>query len=316
VFRRTFALIAGLCCCVAARLASAPAFQLQSNDILAFVGGSDVAAMQWNGHLEALLAVRFPGARFRNFGWEGDTVFAQRRDVGFSSTVEHVKRSGATVLLLQFGRGEALTGRESAEKFSAAYEKLALEYARVTPRIVLVTPVPFESAPAPLPDLTTHNGRLAEFASAIRRLGEKHGWRVVDVFAAVTRETSSRLTTDGWQFSARGHVLFAEAFFEQAGIGQLVSRENDVSADGKFLANKNFEAVRQLVLEKNHLWFNYWRPQNWAFLGGDRTTQPSSRDHRDPKVRWMPEEMERYGPLIRAKEDEIQIAAQKARAGR
>jgi hypothetical protein len=303
------------CLCGVLRVGAA-AFELQSNDVVAFVGGSDVAAMQWNGHLEALLAIRFPGARVRNFGWEGDTVFAQPRDVGFPPTTEHVKRAGATVVLLQFGRGETLNGRESAEKFSAAYEKLALDYARITPRIVLVTPAPFESAPPPLPDLTSHNGRLEEFATAIRRLSEKHGWPVVDVFAASTSGNAPRLTSDGWQFTARGHVVLAEMFMRQAGLGDLFSRDEDVKADGTFLLNKDLQVVRKLVIEKNHLWFNYWRPQNWAFLGGDRTTQPSSRDHRDPKVRWMPEEMERYAPLIRGKEEEIQRAAQKARGGR
>ena len=315
MIHRSLALIACLCCALMCGAAS-PAFQLHSNDVAAFVGGSDVAAMQWSGQLEALLAIKFPGARFRNFGWEGDTVFAQPRDVGFPPTVEHVKRAGATVVLLQFGRGEALGGRASAATFSAAYEKVALDYARITPRLVLVTLAPFESAPSPLPDLSSHNARLEEFATAIRHLGEKHGWPVVDVFAALSREKSSRLTSDGWQFTARGHVVFAEKFFQQAGIGQLESRESDVKADGTFLANPDLEAVRLLVLEKNRLWFNYWRPQNWAFLGGDRTTQPSSRDHRDAKVRWMPEEMERYGALIRGKEEEIERAAQKARGGR
>jgi hypothetical protein len=56
---------------------------------------------------------------------------------------------------------------------------------------------------------------------------------------------------------------------------------------------------------ENRLWFNYWRPENWAFLGGDRTEQPSSRDYRDPKIRWFPAEMEKFVPMIEAKEREI-----------
>jgi hypothetical protein len=59
------------------------------------------------------------------------------------------------------------------------------------------------------------------------------------------------------------------------------------------------------VIAKNRLWFDYWRPQNWAFLGGDRTSVPSSRDHRDPKVRWFPAEMEKFVPLILAQESQI-----------
>jgi len=61
-----------------------------------------------------------------------------------------------------------------------------------------------------------------------------------------------------------------------------------------------------LLKEKNMLWFHYWRPQNWAFLHGDRTEQPSSRDHLDPTKRWFPEEMEQWLPLVAAKERQIQ----------
>ena len=69
--------------------------------------------------------------------------------------------------------------------------------------------------------------------------------------------------------------------------------------------NRAFERLRQVVVAKNRLWFDYWRPQNWAFLGGDRTEQPSSRDHRDPHIRWFPAEMEKFVPLIEAKEREM-----------
>ena len=71
------------------------AFILRTNDVVAFVGGTDVATARLTGHLETLLAVKFPGARFRNLGWEGDTVFAQPRDVGFPPLAEQLKRAGA-----------------------------------------------------------------------------------------------------------------------------------------------------------------------------------------------------------------------------
>jgi hypothetical protein len=87
-----------------------------------------------------------------------------------------------------------------------------------------------------------------------------------------------------------------------------------VSAGGAW-SNPQFEKLRATVVEKNQLWFNYWRPQNWAFLGGDRTSQPSSRDHRDPKVRWFPAEMEKFGPLIREKEGEMERLAAELRGG-
>ncbi len=53
---------------------------------------------------------------------------------------------------------------------------------------------------------------------------------------------------------------------------------------------------------KNRLWHDYWRPSNWAFLYGDRTNQPSSRDPVNPQIRLFPTEQEKYLPLIQSAE--------------
>src|SRR5439155_4945101 len=113
-----------------------------------------------------------------------------------------------------------------------------------------------------------------------------------------------RLTEDGLQFTPRGHALVARAFARQVGLDRPADAAGEPNDRGVW-ANAGYERLRQAVVAKNRLWFNYWRPQNWAFLGGDRTEQPSSRDHRDPKVRWFPVEMEKFVPLIEAKEREI-----------
>ncbi len=73
----------------------------------------------------------------------------------------------------------------------------------------------------------------------------------------------------------------------------------------------NFHKATALVAAKNRLWFHYYRPQNWAFLAGDRTNQPSSRDHLNPSKRWFPEELEKFVPLIDAKDAEIWALAAK-----
>src|SRR5207245_6015227 len=69
-------------------------FILEPGDVVAFVGGADVEAAQHGGHLETLLAARNRGVKvhFRNFGWEGDTVHTQPRDVGFPTLKEHLRR--------------------------------------------------------------------------------------------------------------------------------------------------------------------------------------------------------------------------------
>ena len=86
-------------------------------------------------------------------------------------------------------------------------------------------------------------------------------------------------------------------------------RSAEERASRKFSADE--EKLRQIIIAKNRLWFDYWRVQNWAFLAGDRTNQPSSREHLDPTRRWFPEEREKFLPLIEAKEREIDALAEK-----
>lgn len=308
---RSFSVLLSCALVLSLRAADAAhALALRSNDVVAFIGGSDVVAAQFTGHLETLLAVKFPGVRFRNFGWEGDTVFAQPRDVGFPPLANHLKRAGVTVLFLEFGRAEVLGGTKTAPEFLAAYEKLLHQCAADSPRIVLVTPPPFEAASAPVPDLSKRNKELAAHVDTVRTMGRQRGFPVLDLFSEFggVAHAEPRLTDNGLQLTPRGHALFAAGIARQLDFAELVSQAGTVNGQGAW-SNPRFERLRQFVLEKNQLWFNYWRPQNWAFLGGDRTTQPSSRDHRDPKVRWFPAEMEKYGPLIAAKETEMEAIA-------
>jgi hypothetical protein len=96
----------------------------------------------------------------------------------------------------------------------------------------------------------------------------------------------------------------AREITRQLGLGQVTKHIDADRADG-MLKPDSAERLRQAIQAKNRLWFNYWRPMNWAFLHGDRIEQPSSRDYRDPKIRWFPAEMEKFMPLIEAKEKEI-----------
>src|SRR5689334_4900932 len=80
---RLLPLVAVFLCATAA---TAPSGRwLKSNDVIAFVGGEDVVAMHQHGYVELLLAreTAAKNLRFRNLGWEGDTVFEQRRELNF-----------------------------------------------------------------------------------------------------------------------------------------------------------------------------------------------------------------------------------------
>lgn len=288
-------------------------FSLEAGDVVAFLGGADVATAQLQGHLETLLTLQFFQAnpRFRNFGWEGDTVFSQPRDIGFPELIVHLQKAQATVVVLQFGRMESLQGPEDLAAFETAYASLLDRCGAQTPRLVLVTPLPFEKAPPPLPDLSARNGHLSSYVDSIRALARARQLPLVDLFAQLQTPSgpaagisNTRTTTDGLQLTAQGHARVAEAFARQLNLNSIVQRSGGTDSSGAFI-NPHFEAVRQIVIIKNRLWFDYWRPQNWAFLGGDRTNQPSSRDHLNPQIRWFPQEIELFKPLIESKEREI-----------
>jgi hypothetical protein len=286
---------------------------VHSNDVVAFLGGADVAAASESGHLETLLAIAFQrqNLHFRNFGWEGSTVFQRRpADIGFPTQKAQLEKAGATLIFLQCGRAEALGRNYSVSAFRSEYEKLIAECLDVTPRIVLVTPPPLENGGAPLPDLSAHNKELAQFVTAIHDLAHEHHFALIDLFKELAQSSSaeSRLTENGLQLSPRGQALVASAFVRELGFGPLAAKAGEVDHAGRWL-NPAFERVRQQVVSKNKLWFNYWRPQNWAFLGGDRMTQPSSRDHKDPSVRWFPSEIEQFVPLIQQAEAGINESA-------
>ncbi|HTG43911.1 MAG TPA: GDSL-type esterase/lipase family protein, partial [Verrucomicrobiae bacterium] len=293
-----------------ARLARAegPAgLALKAGDVVAFIGGADVSSAQQTSHLESLLTLGHPKVRFRNFGWEGDTVFTQPRDFAFPGLAEQMRRAGTTVIVAQFGRAEALAGKDPA--FRPAYHSLLQKLRKVTSRLVLVAPPPFEKGGGLLPDLTSRNEILSEYARETADLAADLNLGFIDLYSSL-QNPPARLTEDGLQLSAKGQGISAQAFSKEIGQGDDARWAGRVGEDGSW-EKRSIEQLRQLIISKNRSWFNYWRPQNWAFLGGDRTEQPSSRDHRDPKVRWFPGEIQKFQDLMQNQERAISELALK-----
>ena len=273
---------------------------LRTNDVVVLVGGSILVAENNSGILETALQLAHPGAglRMRNLAKEGDTVFLRPRDVNYPDVAEQARRARASVIVVQYGRSEALSGRARPAEFRAAYASLLDELARVAPRLLLLTPPPFERAAPPLPDLTARNPILAAYAEVIRGLARERGLPLLDL-AQTTRPAAAgeaRRTVDGVQLSVAGERAVAASLLR--GFGKVAVAEAVDAVDVGVWSDPRVRELQAAVVEKNRLWFGYVRPTNWAFLAGDRTEQLSSRDHRDPKIRWFPAEMEQFVPLI------------------
>ncbi len=298
-------------------VSQAQPFELKPNDVIALTGGSNMERTRFNGYLQTSLIASKPELKIkvRNFGWEGDTVFEQWRDVGNYQNLDpkraqaekrisaetgtdswrqqrdwkqQLSEVGATVVIAQFGQMESLRGVEKLPQFIEAYERLIAEFADEGRRVVLVAPVPIEGR------LAEHAGDLKAYAKSIGELAAKLKLTYIAnvlAFPYSKQPSIQTLTNNGYQLNEEGHGNQAWSIATGLGLKPV----------------KN-EAVRAQVLEFERLWFDYWRPMNWAFLTGDRTNVPYSKDWKDASKRIFPQEMEDFRPLLKQAEDNIWAA--------
>jgi hypothetical protein len=301
-----------LLCVFALPLARAADPFLKPNDVIALVGGEDMVAASEYGYLELLLQRALPQhhLKVRSLAWEGDTVFEQPRDLNYPSLEQQLDDLGATVVIMQFGQMESLAGTSKLPEFIKAYEKLIERVgAGGKRRVVLVEPFILDK---PVVGSNEYPRTVRDLASRLK------------IPCAPASTTKGEAANDGMHLNPAGHikegfelsvVLSTFRGTAQAGLAPAEGEgmPSPISiADSGAVQSPEHEKIRQIIAAKNRLWFNYTRPQNWAFLNGDRTEQPSSRDHLDPSKRWFPEEMKQWLPLIDTKEKEIWDLAAKA----
>ena len=239
-------------------------FSFITNEVVVMAGPENVVTEQRTGWLETSLASGFrnENPRFRPMGWEGDTVYRQNRMMNWGSWKENLDAVGATTVFAWFGQLEALDNSNSVTGFEAAYRGLLGEFAQRTPRIVIISPLPFERpVDSRVVDNTWRNNVVRQHAEVARKLAEEHQWVYVDLLTPILHRKPSLppLTRDGMH-------LTPEGMHEVAAM---------IAADLKIARSKTgLESLRMAIVEKNRLWFDTWRPMNWAFAYGDRTTQP------------------------------------------
>ncbi len=267
--------------------------ELNPGEVVAFVGSANLERSRFHPALQTawmgLGKDRRP-ARVRNLAWEGDTVFEQWRDVNYPSLAAQLDEVGATVVLVQFGQMEALEGEHGLERFLAAYGKLLDTLGKTGRRLVLVTPTPFEvPEQKTFADRSSMNGVLGHYVAGIRDLAGRRHLPLVDLYTPFLA-SPRRLTGNGVHWTGAGQEAVAAEVFRQLGLGS-------VSAPPALLT----AAVREL----ERLWFDYWRPMNWAFLGGDRVSVAFSHDWKDTSKRLFPEEMRAFEGILAEAEANI-----------
>ncbi len=277
-------------------------FKIDRDQTIVIFGGSNAAECQRNGWLELRFVSAHPKHRvtIRNMAWPTDTVFQQLRPRNFFGRVnpDYGEKDGrkpikADIALLWFGQMESLAGIAGLPEFVAAYERLIDQVADYTGLIIVVAPTPFEDPLGLGFDLKQRNGDLTTYADAIRKIAEKRGLPIVDLTVALD---GGDATSDGALLSEAGHEAAAAEFARQLGFSRKLPQFAPY--------------IRESIREKNLVWNRYWLPSNWAFLYGNRQTQPSSRDHRNRGKRWFPEELKQFLARTEQMEQEIRRKVQ------
>ncbi len=262
-------------------------FTLEPNEVIVMAGQENLVRDQKSGDLEAVLgtALAAQQPRFRSMAWEGDTVYEQWRDLNFGDWKAQLDAAGAGIVIAQFGQVESFDGVKRIAEFKSAYHRLLDQFTAQTPRLVLVSPMPFEKPLAShAPELRLRNADVKAYADAVKEVAKQRGAIFVDLFTPLSgRGTNQpRLTDDGLHLNAEGLSVVAREIAQQ--LGASTSDADDLTA------------LKAAIVEKNHLWFDCWRPANWSFVYGDRVTQMFGKPAQDaPSLR---ESFEARKPLI------------------
>lgn len=296
-------LLAGAACGVAALAGAAQsgAGLLRNQDVVALVGGEDMVAAWDHGYLEYLVLRQKPElqVKFRSLTKEGDTAFQQTRDFNYPALEKQLSDIGATVVVVQIGQMESLRGKGQVAEFERAAEALIERLGDGRKRrVILIGPTP---VPAGTP-VAQRFAALDTYREAVVRVAQRKELPVI--VPGERRAFGAEDFRDGLHLNDRGHFLFA---------AQLADSLVGV-APRKMPAAPGERRLLEVLRSKNQRWFNYVRPENWAFLDGDRTVQPASRDHRDPEKRWFPEEIKEWLPLVAEREREAWALARQLRA--
>lgn len=290
-------IVALIIVCLFSVLAHAEEPFLKPNDVIAFIGGEDMVTVSESGYLELALTLALPDykLKFRNLAKEGDTVYEQRRDLNFPDLAAQLDKAGATVVLCQFGKMECLVEGKTTENFASAYrnmiEKVAAGGKR---RVAVLWPRDFESRASVNTNRTDElNQRLDDYSKAIKALCDE---KKLPMYLASAAPNPTNSNTANRRISNLREIV------QQSRAEKLAPQ---ITGKATVKYTKEREPLLKLIAAKNKLWFHYTRPQNWAFLGGDRVEQPSSHDHINTSYRWFPVEMEEFLVLMAAKEEEI-----------
>ncbi len=292
---------------VAALAQNTGRFTLKDGDRVAFLGDVLMEREQVYGHIETDLTVRFPESdvTFRNLGWSGDTPAGVARaglsllqagkepaDEGFRQLKKQLELVKPTVAFIGYGMADSLDAESSPERFEKEMNVLLDAIRGISGdkvRFVLLSPVYHEKLGAPWPDPKGHNARLARYVAVIKKLAKERNAWFVDLHNQLKNDRNGPLTQDGIHLTGYGYKRAAEVIRRALKLPSL-GRKTTIKA-------VQLNALRQLIIDKNELFFHRSRPENMAYILGFRKREQGQNAVEIPQ----------FDPLIKKEEVKISL---------
>lgn len=265
--------------------------RVEKNDSIVILGNTFAERMQIFGYFETFLHCRFPGhkLRIRNMGWSADEVDKRIRPMGFPDLFDELKELEADLIFLCFGFNESFQGPGRLGHYRTELGKFLTELSgrkfngESAPRIVLVSPLAFESLGGDLPNGGRQNENLKLYSSASAQVAKRHRARFLDLFTPslswMAKHPDQDLTFNGIHLTEYGDYVVSQMMargLELLGETALPAEE----------ANAAAEKLRRAVYVKNHRFFAWWHPPNASYIHGRRNKTRGSlhlaeeREHR------------------------------------
>lgn len=243
---------------------------LEAGDHICLVGNELGERMQHHNFWESLLHKQFADKQLtvRNLCFPGDEPVTRIRSKDFGTPADHLKHSGATVVLYFFGFNESFKGEEGLAEFSQQMRNLVEETkqqdfsGKGAPRIVLISPIAFENTGDPnLPNGEEQNKQLATYTAALERVAQVTGVGFVDLYhpsKSMFESSDQRLTLNGSHLNEAGYKSLAPLLMQGLfGVSPKASPEE-------------LAKIKREIDDKNFHWWHRYRAVNGFSIYGDR----------------------------------------------
>ncbi|HEY3915547.1 MAG TPA: PVC-type heme-binding CxxCH protein [Verrucomicrobiae bacterium] len=281
-----------------AAVAQGQQFEPREGDRIVLVGDTLIEREQESGWLETTLYSSFPDRHFtvRNLGWSADTPAGESRASfdfadprkGFDVLAGQLAKANPTVVFVGYGMASSFAGEEGLQKFERDLDRLMRTIqneATNQVRFVVLSPLRHYQMPAPLPDPRKHNASLSEYSEALREAAWKVQAPFVDLFDWQPEGSATEFSDDGIHLTPEGYRLMALEVGRQLGWKLRV----------KSARKEAVEALRTVIVRKNQIYFDRWRPENETYLYGFRKNEQGKNAHEIPE----------FDPYVDAADKEI-----------